>query len=199
MATTAPIDPKLLDILRCPVAVHYTDKGDDPGKLELVRGTWLYSPDSGYKYPIIDGIPKMLVEEGAKWKDTALDDLPVPPPNDAVYASAEAALTPEMQQLVADLTAKADTTREDAVARLREAARDIRQQAANGEGGGVTPQAEAIAAGLDNAADLLNGHAPSTPAPAAAAERNWMMIALLFVLGLVVGLVLRGRGNNRNG
>ncbi len=196
MATTAPIDPKLLDILRCPVAVHYTDKGDDPGKLELVRDTWLYSPDSGYKYPIIDGIPKMLIEEGAKWKDTEIDDLPVPPPNDAVYATAEAALTPEMQQLASDLTSKADTTREEAVSKLRETAKDIREQASSAEGDGIARQAEAIAGGLDNAADLLNGNAPSTPAPAPATDRNWMMIAMLFVLGLIVGVLLRGRGNN---
>jgi uncharacterized protein YbaR (Trm112 family) len=76
----APIDPKLLEILRCPVAVHFTDKGADPGKLELVKGCWLVSADSGYKYPIRDGLPVMLVEEGEKWKDTAVENLPVPPP-----------------------------------------------------------------------------------------------------------------------
>lgn len=74
------IDAELLNILRCPVAVHYKDKGDDPGRLELVRDAWLYSADSGYKYPIRDGIPVMLVEEGEKWKDTPVDQLPVPPP-----------------------------------------------------------------------------------------------------------------------
>jgi uncharacterized protein YbaR (Trm112 family) len=75
-----PLHPELLEILRCPVAVHYTDKGDDPGKLELVHNTWLVCADSGYKYPIRDGIPIMLIEEGEKWKDTPVDDLPVPPP-----------------------------------------------------------------------------------------------------------------------
>jgi uncharacterized protein YbaR (Trm112 family) len=73
-------DASTLDILRCPVAVHYTDKGADPGKLELVKDAWLVSADSGYKYPIRHGIPILLVEEGAKWKDTPVDDLPVPPP-----------------------------------------------------------------------------------------------------------------------
>ena len=75
-----PIDPELLEILRCPVAVHYKDKGSDPGRLELVKGTWLVSKDSGYKYPIRNGIPVMLADEGAKWKDTSVEDLPVPPP-----------------------------------------------------------------------------------------------------------------------
>lgn len=98
MATPTPpsIDPKLLDILRCPVAVHYTDHGDDPGRLELVRDYWLYCADSGYKYPIIDGIPKMLVEEGARWHDTDVADLPVPPPNEPLEAAvAEQAVPPQ--------------------------------------------------------------------------------------------------------
>jgi hypothetical protein len=81
MAANAPkIDPEMLELLRCPVAVHEKDKGEDPGKLELVRGYWLVCADSGLKYPIRDGIPVMLVEEGQKWKDTSPEDLPVPPP-----------------------------------------------------------------------------------------------------------------------
>lgn len=80
MSDNAPIAADLLEILRCPVAVHYKDKGEDPGRLELVKGAWLVCADSGYKYPIRDGIPVMLVDEGAKWKDTAVEDLPVPVP-----------------------------------------------------------------------------------------------------------------------
>ena len=77
------VDPELLDILRCPVAVHYKDKGDDPGRLRLVRdGYWLVCDDSGYKYPIVDGIPRMLVEIGEKYKAVAEADLPVPPPEE---------------------------------------------------------------------------------------------------------------------
>lgn len=77
---TPTFDPQMLDILRCPEAVHYKDKGADPGKLELVKGCWLVSADSGYKYPIREGLPVMLIEEGKKWKDTSVDALPVPPP-----------------------------------------------------------------------------------------------------------------------
>ncbi len=77
-----PIDPQLLEILRCPVAVHYKDRGDDPGRLELVKGCWLVSADSGYKYPIRDGLPVMLVDEGKKWKDVPVEDLTVPPPGE---------------------------------------------------------------------------------------------------------------------
>jgi uncharacterized protein YbaR (Trm112 family) len=74
------VSPELLEILRCPVAVRSSEYGDDPGRLTLHRGCWLVCEDSGYKYPIREGIPVMLVQEGAKWKDTEVDDLPVPPP-----------------------------------------------------------------------------------------------------------------------
>ena len=76
-----PISPELLEILRCPLAVQSSEYGDDPGRLRLVKNSWLVSDDSGLKYPIREGIPVMLIEEGQKWKDTAEADLPVPPPS----------------------------------------------------------------------------------------------------------------------
>lgn len=79
--TTLEFNPALLEILRCPVAVQSKEYGDDPGRLELVHGCWLVCADSGYKYPIVDGIPVMLIEEGEKWRNTAVADLPVPPPS----------------------------------------------------------------------------------------------------------------------
>ena len=82
--STAPISKELLDILRCTQAVQEKTKyGDDPGRLELVKNSWLVSKDSGLKYPIRDGIPVMLIDEGMKWKNVAAEDLPVPPPNAA--------------------------------------------------------------------------------------------------------------------
>ena len=78
--STMPISPELLKILRCPVAVQSKEYGDDPGRLELVHDCWLVSADSGMKYPIRDGIPVMLIEEGEKWKNSSIADLPVPPP-----------------------------------------------------------------------------------------------------------------------
>lgn len=72
--------PKLLEILRCPVAVQASDLGDDPGRLQLVHDCWLVSEESGMRYPIRDGIPIMLIEEGKKWKDMPIEKLPVPPP-----------------------------------------------------------------------------------------------------------------------
>ena len=73
-----PISADLLEILRDPAAVQEPDKyGPDPGKLELVFNSWLVSADTGYKYPIKDGIPVMLIEEGERWKDLGYYLLPI--------------------------------------------------------------------------------------------------------------------------
>jgi len=55
------ISEDLLKILVCP---------EDKGPLELVDdGKFLLNPRNGYKYPIRDGIPVMLIEEGKKHRD----------------------------------------------------------------------------------------------------------------------------------
>ena len=61
------ISPDLLEILADPA-----DKGpvelmtDDQGK------EWLVNRRNGYRYPVEDGIPIMLIEEGEKHKDPSL-------------------------------------------------------------------------------------------------------------------------------
>lgn len=76
------VNPHLLDLLRCPVALR--EHGDEAARLKLVHdGWWLFCEASGYKYPVRDGIPQMLVEEGAKWQQTDVAALPVPPPDEA--------------------------------------------------------------------------------------------------------------------
>jgi uncharacterized protein YbaR (Trm112 family) len=77
---TSPISPELLEILRCPLAVRSDEFGDDPGRWDLVHDCWLVCADTGMKYPIRNGIPVMLIEEGERWRKTAVTDLPVPPP-----------------------------------------------------------------------------------------------------------------------
>ncbi len=69
------VSQDLLEILRCPACVREKD-----GTLDLVRGTWLVCRDCGRKYPIVEDIPVMLIDEGDKWVQTAADALPVPPP-----------------------------------------------------------------------------------------------------------------------
>ncbi|MFN8450865.1 MAG: hypothetical protein U0521_20360 [Anaerolineae bacterium] len=75
----SPIDPELLEICaaRSPSTIP---TGATIRSAGAGQGSWLVCADSGYKYPIRNGIPVMLVEEGEKWKDTAVDALPVPPP-----------------------------------------------------------------------------------------------------------------------
>ncbi len=81
MTDSPPISPDLLEILRDPYAIQHRDQfGADPGQLTLIGDSWLVSADTGYKYPIRDGIPVMLIEEGQRWKDTPVEALPVPPP-----------------------------------------------------------------------------------------------------------------------
>ena len=79
------VNAELLEILRCPYCVsgETRRKGkEDPGRLDLVReGNWLVCQDCGRKYPIREGIPVMLIETGEKWLSTAVDHLPVPPPD----------------------------------------------------------------------------------------------------------------------
>ncbi len=61
------ISPELLEILADPA-----DKGpvellvDDQGR------EWLINRRNGYRYPVEDGIPIMLIEEGEKHKDVSL-------------------------------------------------------------------------------------------------------------------------------
>ena len=72
------VNPDLLEILRCPACVR-----EKPGLLTLYKDSWLICQDCGRKYPIVESIPKMLIDIGDKWANTAQDALPVPPPLDA--------------------------------------------------------------------------------------------------------------------
>ncbi len=69
------VSQELLEILRCPNCVQESE-----GLLELVHDTWLVCQECSRKYPIREDIPVMLIDEGDKWVDVAVADLPVPPP-----------------------------------------------------------------------------------------------------------------------
>jgi uncharacterized protein YbaR (Trm112 family) len=77
------VAPDLLEILRCPYCVSGDTRkpGPDPGQLRLVReDNWLVclEPDCDRKYPIKEDIPVMLIDEGDKWANTTVEDLPEP-------------------------------------------------------------------------------------------------------------------------
>jgi uncharacterized protein len=61
------ISPELLEILADP---------GDKGPVELMTDAdgkeWLVNRRNGYRYPVEDGIPIMLLEEGEKHKDESL-------------------------------------------------------------------------------------------------------------------------------
>jgi uncharacterized protein YbaR (Trm112 family) len=57
------VSPDLLEILVCP---------DDKQDLEYVDGKWLVCTTCGRQYPIVDGIPVMLIEVGDKYRDESL-------------------------------------------------------------------------------------------------------------------------------
>jgi len=65
------LDNEYLDILRCP---HCAANGG--GQLQVSKAEWLSCDDCGRNYPVVQGIPVMLPEEGDKWKDVATDALP---------------------------------------------------------------------------------------------------------------------------
>ncbi len=69
------VSQELLEILRCPACVR-----EKEGLLSLTRDSWLVCKDCGRKYPIVDDIPVMLIDEGDKWTATPVESLPVPPP-----------------------------------------------------------------------------------------------------------------------
>lgn len=65
------LSEELLAILVCP-ACHT--------KLSLIKQTWLVcpNPDCARKYPIVQDIPNLLIEEGTKHIHVAVQDLPDP-------------------------------------------------------------------------------------------------------------------------
>jgi len=69
------VSQELIEILRCPNCVREKD-----GLLDLYKDCWFICRDCGRKYPIVDDIPVMLIDEGDKWINIAREQLPVPPP-----------------------------------------------------------------------------------------------------------------------
>lgn len=71
------VSEDLLEILRCPSCVQ-----EGNGNLDYHQDSWLICQECNRKYPIREDIPVMLIDEGDKWLDIAVEDLPVPPPEE---------------------------------------------------------------------------------------------------------------------
>ena len=69
------VSETLIEILRCHNCVRTTG-----GLLKLHKDAWFICQDCARKYPIVDDIPVMLIEEGDKWVSADEGELPVPPP-----------------------------------------------------------------------------------------------------------------------
>lgn len=64
----------LLEILRCPVCVK-----NGAGSLRNYKESYLICGDCGRKYPIVEDIPVMLLDEGSKYIETPEESLAIPP------------------------------------------------------------------------------------------------------------------------
>ncbi|MCA0892064.1 Trm112 family protein [Microbulbifer agarilyticus] len=73
-----------LDILRCP---HCT--AENKGVLSEVKSDWLGCGDCGRQYPMVEGIPVMLPEEGDKWRGVVASELPTISEHDRFVNSAD--------------------------------------------------------------------------------------------------------------
>ena len=68
------LHPELLEILRCPACAK-----ENKGELTYYKESWLICRDCGRKYPVVDDIPVMLIDEGSKWIETEAENLQIPP------------------------------------------------------------------------------------------------------------------------
>jgi uncharacterized protein YbaR (Trm112 family) len=72
-------NPEVLELLRCPHCVAQArESGQGAGRLTLFKDVWLIA-DCTRKYPIREGIPVMLAEEGEKWMEVEPENLPTWP------------------------------------------------------------------------------------------------------------------------
>lgn len=84
----ADVKNSVMSILRCPYCLSKNrasaTQPEDRGKLQLFKDRWLLCQDDscGRKYPIYDGLPVMLAEEGERWRNVEVKALPMTLPGD---------------------------------------------------------------------------------------------------------------------
>lgn len=75
------VKKELLEMIRCPHCMQ-NEPHEGQGKLSLYKDYWLICADCERKYPIIEDIPVLMLDEAEKWIDVAKEDLPIPPKKD---------------------------------------------------------------------------------------------------------------------
>lgn len=71
----------LMQRTRCPYCVKASSGGTDRpvGVLRLEGNYWLVCISCERKYPLIDNLPVLMIEEGNRWTRTPVTELPIPP------------------------------------------------------------------------------------------------------------------------
>lgn len=72
------MNKEFLEMIRCPHCMQNQTK-EGQGKFEFYQETWLICDDCGRKYPIIDDIPVLLLDEAEKWMGVTKENLPNSP------------------------------------------------------------------------------------------------------------------------
>ena|SRR5450756_1435667 len=61
----------LISVVKCPACAL-----SGSGALEPVGTSWLVCRDCDRKYPVVDGVAVMLLQEGDRWRSVTRDKLP---------------------------------------------------------------------------------------------------------------------------
>lgn len=105
----------------------------------------------------------------------------------------------ELRELGRELRGRANDVRKETVKQLNTAAEGIRKEARDRtKDKDIHQRADEVATGLEKAAQYLNNHSVEDVSKQAtkAVKRNPMQaLTIVFVLGLVIGLLLRGDKN----
>jgi uncharacterized protein YbaR (Trm112 family) len=74
-----PLPGYLAQKVRCPSCAKVD--ANVIGPMAFEHGCWLACQGCGRKYPVVDMIPNLTIQEGDKWIGIPSADLPVPPPS----------------------------------------------------------------------------------------------------------------------
>jgi ElaB/YqjD/DUF883 family membrane-anchored ribosome-binding protein len=101
----------------------------------------------------------------------------------------------ELQEMGREIREKADDVREEVVRQLHNAAETIRKEVREAKvDGDLVNKADGIATGLEKAANYLNSRTVDElggEAVEIVRKNPWRNLAIIFIVGLVIGIFLR--------